>query len=80
MKLIVIYDSNGAIVSTATMRVGGLRPSIQNLPAGHREVELDADHILEDMSDHEVHRQLDELSKRFDVDLSQSTPVLRERA
>ena len=80
MKLIAICDIDGAIVSTATMPAGGLRPSVQNLPVGHREVELDAPDILEDADDHEVHRQLSDLKKRFYVDSEQNKLVLRNGA
>ncbi|NLS20746.1 hypothetical protein HGP16_30015 [Rhizobium sp. P40RR-XXII] len=80
MRLIIVCDADGAIVSTATMPAGGLRLSMPTLPVGQREVELDAPDILENMDHHEIHRQLSDLTKRFCVDLSQDKLVLRNSA
>lgn len=71
MRLIIVCDADGAIVSTTTMPTGGLRLSMPTLPVGQREVELDAPDILENMDHHEIHRQLSDLKKRSCVGLSQ---------
>jgi hypothetical protein len=53
MRLIAVCDSDGTIVTLMTVPQGGLHPSIPNLPSTHREVELDAPDISEDMDGHE---------------------------
>ena len=60
MRLMVVCDAGGAVVSAATWPEGGLRLSSPDLAAGHREVEIDAPEIAETLDQQEIHRRLGE--------------------
>lgn len=68
MRLVMICDAEGNILSAVTSPEGGLRPSFGGLQPHHRQVEIDAPDIQEDLDDAEVRRRLKDLGTRYKVD------------